>query len=351
MRKEIKKKLLFTFSYIALFSLIVISFPEHNVVFSDDELGKPHASLLSVKYSAGIISIYFEPLLNVNLRYRIYRSQSLIKDDASLNEATLVSEISKYEIPFNDTPETDGKYNYLITIVENDIEHIIFIPFQSMNIIPVDYSPFPRMVESIEIKPGSEDSVDISFKPANPDSTYFLYRSSEIIDEITQQKLNEKPKQELIGTTKGEDGHFTITFEENIPHYFAITVKNRKDVLNEIVFPGRNMTDEPYIFAKKTETTAGVIIVPNQELIDDNLKNNFYKADYLKTIDGFIPILKKENLTVAQKAVIHLYMGQCHYYLGNYKEAIKHFILSKEANQYKNTSEIWIDRSLAKTRG
>ncbi|KKL19166.1 hypothetical protein LCGC14_2468230, partial [marine sediment metagenome] len=71
----------------------------------------------------------------------------------------------------------------------------------------------------------------------------------------------------------------------------------------------------------------------------------------LKTLDGFIPILKKENLTAAEKAVIHFYMGQSHYYLGNYKEAIKYFILSKEATKYKNMSEIWIDRSLAKTRG
>ena len=69
MRKEIKKKLLLTFSYIALISLFVISFPEHNVVFSDNELDKPHVSLLSVRYNTGIITIYFEPLLNVKLRY------------------------------------------------------------------------------------------------------------------------------------------------------------------------------------------------------------------------------------------------------------------------------------------
>jgi hypothetical protein len=359
MRKEIKKKLILTFLYIAIFSIFVISSPEYNAVFSDDEPEKPYVSLLSVKYRAGIITIYFEPLLNVNLRYRIYRSQSLIKDDASLIEATLVSEVSKYELPFNDTPGIEGKYNYLITIVEKDIEHVTFIPFQNMNINPIDYSPFPQMVENIEIKPGSEEKVEISFKPINPNSTYFLYRSNEIIKEIAQQEfiekpdqaLSKKPNQELIGTIKGEAGHFTITLEEHIPHFFAITVKNRLDVLNEIVFPDRNMTDEPYFFEKTGETTAGAITVTNQELIDDNLKNNFYKSDYLKTLNGFIPILKKENLTAAQTAVIHFYMGQCQYYLGNYKEAIKHFIISKEVNQYKNMAEIWIDRSLAKSRG
>ena len=69
MRKEIKKKLILTFLYVTIFSLLVISSPEYNVVFSEDEPEKPHVSLLSVKYRAGIIIIYFEPLLIVNLRY------------------------------------------------------------------------------------------------------------------------------------------------------------------------------------------------------------------------------------------------------------------------------------------
>jgi hypothetical protein len=340
MRKIIKKKLILTFSYIALFGLLIISFNEYNIVFSDDGTDIPHVSLISVKYSDGIITVYFEPLLNVNLRYRIYRSRTPIKDNDSLSDATLVSEISKYELPFYDTPVVDGKYNYLITIVEKDTEHIIFIPFQNMNINPIDYSPYPHVVENIKITSDIKDSIKISFNPVKPEYTYLLYKSDKMIDEITEQ--------ELIGTIKGENGHFRVTLEENTPLFFAVTVKNRLGVLNKNIIYGMNMTETAYTYVKKIEPE--VKKITNQQLIDDNLKSNFYKAEYVKALGRFIQILEKKDLTADEKAVVHFYMGQCHYYLGNYEDAIRYFILSKEVNQYKNMSEIWLDRSLAKTR-
>jgi hypothetical protein len=340
MRKKMQKKFLLTFSYIILFSLIIISFDQHKTLFSDDDPDKPHVSLISVKYRGGIITIYFEPLLDVNLRYRIYRSRTLIKDDESLRDATLVSEISKYELPFYDDPQEDGKYNYLITVVEDDIEHIIFIPFQNMNINPVDYSPYPHAVDSIRVSSGTGGSVEIYFTPVKPEDTYLLYKSDKMIDEIDDQ--------ELIGTIKGEDGHFSVVLKENTPLYFAITVKNRLNVLNNNVIYGMNMTETPFTYVKTEEPA--VKRITNRELIDDNLKSNFYRADYSKALEVFVMILQKKDLTADEKAVVHFYMGQCHYYLGDYRTAIKYFILSKEVSGYRNMSEIWIDRSLAKTR-
>ena len=95
MIKKSNKKFILTFSYIVLFGLLTISLREYNIVFSDDDPEEPHVSLLTAKYRQGMITIYFEPLLDADLRYRIYRSKTLIKDESALDNATLISEISK----------------------------------------------------------------------------------------------------------------------------------------------------------------------------------------------------------------------------------------------------------------
>jgi tetratricopeptide (TPR) repeat protein len=91
--------------------------------------------------------------------------------------------------------------------------------------------------------------------------------------------------------------------------------------------------------------------ITNEELIRNNLSNNFYRGNYQKALDTFLPILGKSDITVTEMAMGHFYMGQCYFYLGNYKNAVKYFILSKELQQFKNRSEVWIDRCLERIDG
>ena len=83
---------------------------------------EPYVTLLSAKYQSGEIHISFEPLKKENIHYRVYRSQNIIMNETGLSNAVMVAEITNKGIPYLDTPETDGKYYYSITILENEKE-------------------------------------------------------------------------------------------------------------------------------------------------------------------------------------------------------------------------------------
>ena len=316
---------------------------------------EPYVTLLTTKYQSGEIRISFEPLKDENIRYRVYRSQNIIMDEKALSNAVMVCEITNQGIPYLDAPETDGKYYYSITLLENGKEYKTFIPFQNINVNPIDYSPFPEMVQNIDIKAKTDDQIDLYFTPAHHDYTYTLYTSSSEISEITEQ--------EPFTTLKGSTDRFSVPVKKDTPYYFVITVANRFGVENNDITPGKNENSEPYMIKSVEKVEEKKIVmeekeivrprkkITNEELIRNNLSNNFYRGNYQKALDTFLPILGKSDITVTEMAMAHFYTGQCYFYLGNYKNAVKYFILSKELQQFKNRSEIWIDRCLERIDG
>ena len=155
-------------------------------------------------------------------------------------------------------------------------------------------------------------------------------------------------------------GVFELAYAKETPYYFAVTAVNGAGAENRVLTPGRNSTLEPFIEklekkkveGKKKEppkaaaaAKAPVVITPG-ELIDGNLRSNFFKGDYSKTLVSFTTILERKELSLRDKSTVHFYMGQCYFYLGEYKKAIRSFILSKEDPGSVRRSESWIDRCL-----
>ena len=82
------------------------------------------------------------------------------------------------------------------------------------------------------------------------------------------------------------------------------------------------------------------------ELIERTLRNHSYKGNYAEALEVFDSILAHEHLSPAEKSAVHFYMGQCEFYLGKYKKAIRSFILSKEDPRRRGQAESWIVRCL-----
>ncbi len=318
--------------------LIVIIFLYPGLSLSAETEEELYPTLITVKYHEGLIIITFEPTKYKNLKYRLYRANEPIKTEARLIDAVLVGEVSENEIPFSDNPESDGKYTYAITILKNGVEHINLIPFQNIMLNPVDYSPFPQRVEKIEISPEDGKQIKLYFSPVNLEYIYNLYISHDKISEISDQKPS--------ATLKGEN-HFSVSIVENTPYYFIITSTNRLGVENKDIVVGKNENSEAYLIKSVKKPAVRIVKKKtNMALIENNLQYNFYKGKYRKSLNTFLSILKKRDLTGYEKATVHFYTGQCYYYLEMNSKAIKYFILSKKVKKYSSNSEAWIDRCL-----
>ncbi len=304
------------------------------MVFSEIPEEELYATLISVKYKEGIIVINFEPIQKEILQYRIYRSQNPILNKADLANSTILADISRIDIPYLDTPEQDGKYYYAVTIIKDRREHINLVPFQNTILRAVDYSPLPETVEKIEIKPQKDRTLDLYFNPVKAEYSYKLYISSEKVIEIQDQKP--------AFTIKDMEDHFSVQIKENTPYYFIITSVNRLEVENKKILIGRNTNSEAFII--KVEKPKKVVTV--SELIENNLKYNFYRGNYKKALKEFQTILRMKNLTPPDSGTVHFYIGQCYFYSGEYRKAVKYFIISKETKKYIHKAEVWIDRCL-----
>ncbi len=96
-------------------------------------------TLLKVEYTGGAVAIRFETIQNEGIYYRIYRSTSPINVESDLVDARLAGEIGPDELPFTDRPESDGKYYYMVSVVKDNIEYFLFIPYQNITLTPVDF--------------------------------------------------------------------------------------------------------------------------------------------------------------------------------------------------------------------
>jgi hypothetical protein len=323
-------------------------------LLGEEGVGQLYTTLISAQYRSGKILISFEPLRDEDATYRIYRSQKKMMNITDLQNATLMAEITADEIPLRDAPVEEGKYYYTVTILKAGFEHAHIIPYQTTTVRPLDFSPFPSIVEKIILKAGENGKLNIYFQPLIPEYRYSLFISSEQIFNITDHTPSV--------TAGGTDDYFSVKLEENTTYYFAVTTTNRLGVDNRAIYPGKNATLKPYrreaakppVVERETEEQNGEVKSreideskrPVNELIEDNLRSNFYQGNYLKTLEVFQLLAKDWELAASERALINFYSGQCHYYLDNYSSAIKYFILSKEKKELRDISQAWIDRCL-----
>ncbi len=298
-----------------------------------DELMYP--TLISATYQMGKILIDFEPVDADGVTYRIYRSNQQMASYADLSAGECITEISSNALPFQDEPEGDGKYWYAVSVKTEKEEHSKIVPYQSATGSPVDFSPFPRPVEELDIAPESERSVQILFTPLRLDYTYRLYvRNEEFID-----TAGLKPVKDVKGNNR-----ITHRIEQDRPYFFLITTMNRLGVENTDIVSGKNMNESAFILVKKTPKPLpqGPTL---QQRIERTLQFSFYRGNYSEALRVFQSMLKEE-LTSSERGAVHFYIGQCFFYLGEYEKAIKHFILSKESDTYKSSAAVWMERCI-----
>jgi len=323
-----------------LISFTLILLASTNISFAQEEEELYYPSLIKAKYAHGKVSIVFEPVKYKDTKYKIYRSESSMIYKDNIIDAEPLSEITEDELPFEDAPNKTGKYYYAVTLIREGREYLNFIPFQNTLAKPIDFSPFPEPIERINIKKVTDLNIEIHYYPSLKNYTYKLF--------VASSKLTDVSNMHPTRTNKGDNGWFNLTVKRQVPYYFSITTVNRLGVENIKIISGKNSTIEPFIIKelKKVEKKKVKLNKPitNKELITKNLKNNFYNKKYKTTLKEFFSILRQRHLTSSEVALIHFYIGQCYFYLEDYKKAIRYFILSKET--YMEKSEVWIDRAL-----
>jgi hypothetical protein len=324
---------------------------------AEEEGNEPirYPTLIKAKYESGAVEVSFETVDVEHTVYRIYRSSSPLLSPESLAGAEVAAEITAADLPFRDAPEREGRYYYAVIAVIQQ-EQLALIPYQNATLTAVSYTPPAEQVETLEVRKLDENRVAVRFKPLNPGYAYNLYTSPGPITEIGEAApAASAPAGKFSEAAAEEAGVFELAYAKGTFYYFAVTSVNGAGDENRVITPGRNSTLEPFI--EKLEGTkkespkaaapakAPVVITP-EELIDGNLRSNFFKGDYSKALVSFTTILERKELSLHDKSTVHFYMGQCYFYLGEYNKAIRSFILSKEDPRSVTRSESWIDRCL-----
>lgn len=314
-----------------------------------------YPTLIKAKYESGAVEISFETVDVEHAVYRIYRSSSPLLSPESLAGAEVAAEVTAADLPFRDAPEREGRYYYAVIAVIQQ-EQLALIPYQNATLTAVSFTPPAEQVKTLEVLKLDENRVAVRFKPLNPSYAYNLYTSPGPITEIGEAApAAAAPAGKFSEAAAEEAGVFELAYAKGTPYYFAVTAVNGAGSENRLLTPGRNSTLEPFIekvAGKKKEppkaaaaAKAPVVITPG-ELIDGNLRSNFFKGDYSKALVSFTTILERKELSLRDKSTVHFYMGQCYFYLGEYNKAIRSFILSKEDPRSVTRSESWIDRCL-----
>jgi hypothetical protein len=311
-------------------------------------------TLLNPQYEEGSIRLSFEPVQEPNLRYRVYRSTKPIISTADIEGSEFIVEITANDLPLYDEPVSEGRYYYAVTVTEEFPE---LFPYLNTTTKPVDYVPLPEVIDSFEIQrlepaAGTGRRIALRFRPARPENGYNLYTSTKPI-----RDLGEVP---LSASVSGADGRFEITVDGESSLYFAITTVNRLGVENETLIAGRNLSTSPFNPAppvvkkkeekKEKEPVAAPAPPEPRAVIDRTLKNTFYPGHYGKALQSFETLLLREDLTSMERAEVNFYSGQCYFYLGEYRKAVKRFVLSKSVEDFNKPADAWIERSLSRVR-
>jgi tetratricopeptide (TPR) repeat protein len=314
-------------------------------------------TLLSPKYEEGSIRLSFEPVQEKNLRYRVYRSTKPIISAADIEGAEFIAEITAEDLPLYDKPVSEGRYYYAVTVTEEFPE---LVPYLNTTTKPVDYAPLPEVIDNFEIlqlgpDTGPQRRIALRFTPARPEYAYNLYTSKLPIEDLNDAQLS--------ASVSGADGQFEITVDRDAPLYLAITTVNRLGVENETLIAGRNLTPAPIapapaaIAEKKEErkvkepAAAAAPAPPSPRVvIDRTLKNSFFPGLYEKALESFENLLLREDLSSMERAEANFYSGQCYFYLGEYRKAVKRFVLSKNIEDFNKPADAWIERSLSRVK-
>jgi tetratricopeptide (TPR) repeat protein len=324
----VKQPLVYRLSFFLLFA---------GTLFADvsnfDEVRYP--TLISAAYQKGKVLIDFEPVDEVGVTYRIYRSEQPVSSYTDISTESQITEISSDALPFQDEPESDGKYWYAVTVKTVKKEHTTIVPYQSATASPVDFSPFPRPIEELEIIKKSERSVQIRFTPLHSDYTYKIY--------VSREAFADAAGLEPVKIVEG-DNAVTLEIEQDLPYFFLITTTNRLGVENTRIVSGKNTNESAFILKKKKPKPAPKGPTSKQR-IEQTLQLSFYRGHYSEALRSFQSLLQEE-LSSSEQGSVHFYMGQCLFYLGEYEKAIKYFILSKETDTYRSSAGIWVKRCI-----
>jgi hypothetical protein len=312
-------------------------------------------TLIKPQYENGSIVVSFEPIEGEDLRYRVYRAENPIISTSDIEKAEFVGEITADNIPFIDKPEVDGTYYYAVTVTEEFPE---LVPFVNTTTKAVDFAPMPEVIdryETIRLDATEEGTqkLFIRFIPSTEGYAYNLYTSMLPFEKTTDASL--------AASVVAADEQFGYTLQRDSPLYFAITAINRLGVENTELISGRNLTPGPVVAEEKPVPVATVEEeLPKEEapvepagptprdMIDRILRNSFYQGRYGSALQDLEALFARDDLTDEERGLVAFYMGQCHFYLGEYRRAVKYFVLSKDAHTYREAADAWIERSLSR---
>lgn len=306
---------------------------------------------------------------------------------SDFEKAELIGSVAKGLSSFSWKPTDSDPWYYGVLIKSKDTIHNLFIPGGNTTLKPyaIEHPLKDNLtrIQEIQSRVTGEKSVLITYKDMNQNSNLYIIRTaspvsnhSQLVDSAVVAEVNR-------GT------EYYVDFPDP-GHHWYYTVVSLTDYLSGcIIQTGWNTTGQPVLLSPQKEkgSTAPLVamdatLMPHEEsplseknqyileklfiepakppseppqrltllkethlgqkadeifqnILEEKLKKGFWNEGFFQ-----LNTLLKTVTDSKERAVIWYYMGQCHYFTGNEKEAVYAFIYSRE--YFFSESNTWL---------
>lgn len=360
-------------------------------------------SFIKTKVSDKNIIITWKKIDIEKIKYKVYRSTSVINSKLKLNSSELLTTLPYNQPSFSDIITKKGEYYYAVTTIdENNKENKLLLSKQNYTVEPVSPLKIAEKAEKKIIKEKKEheavnfissymekSNIIVEWEDSKAES-YNVYRN---IYQISNKNVL-KTSELLDNISRGEQKYIDLKIQEDKNYFYAIiNVNDMKE--NIILIPDSNFTTIPTKFTKpklnlkkiikKEKIVKKKIEKPQKPVIKkvkkkikhpkivkkpktikkkpekvikkkrinytlwlkNSIKKYFLKNNYIKSIKEFNKIIRsKAPKKIKFKA--KLFLGRTYYNKRQYKKALNYFAESKEI--YPKESDFWIKNSLKKIK-
>lgn len=363
----------------------------------------PVVSALTASVEGDTVTLTWTPAPDLRGTSIVLRSDRPVTA-ANYQSVERIAEIPYTESSYTDIPETDGTYYYAILSVDHTgSAYDFFLPASNSMLVPVSIASeqptVPVRISDFEAVTRN-DAVIVRWNSDHSGKNLVLYRSNTPFTGITSLVTA------IVAATLEDDGSPFVDYPvPGIPYYYAVLeeeairsgtvsftpeentnrlpveVSSRFSKLDRSKLPPLRSMPLPWLNPGNRIRRNPVIFSRNTERMIKNIVNmsvqsrSYERTAYLFSIDtenstggeelalrtilekSFIPghwdmaITELKRFlsirrTPSTAARTRFYIGEAHYFSGNYDEALLEFLLSQD--RYYNQSREWIQYTLEK---
>jgi hypothetical protein len=188
------------------------------------------------------VVISWEPVSDPRAVYRVYRFDNPVKTEKIIPLKTNLIEVLDYNVSrTRDIPPSTGTYYYYVSVIIDDDENTSVLPDQNYTLQPIKFFRPSGMVRDLKGKFLLQNTQILLQweKPKEGEElkSYFLYRSNEIIQNIS--------KAEKIAELKAGNTMYFDKIPQQGNYYYAVTTVSDYDYENRNLMAGQNTLNKP----------------------------------------------------------------------------------------------------------